>query len=88
MSNSPEVVTITEAKANWSRLVRRAESGEEIIITRAGKPCARLVPLLQVSRRAIAGMDAGRIWIADDFNETPKDIIDSFYDSRIDGGQE
>ena len=88
MSTSPAVVSITEAKAQWSRLIRRVESGEEIIITRSGVPCARLLPAVQVSRRKIAGMDRGRIWIAEDFNDTPKDIIDSFYDSRIDGGSE
>ena len=82
------MVSITQAKANWSRLVRRAESGEEIIISRAGKHVARLAPLVQFSRRGMTGMDAGRVWIADDFNDTPKDIIDSFYDSRIDGGPE
>jgi prevent-host-death family protein len=78
MSTSPAVVSITEAKATWSRLVHRVASGEEIIITRSGVPCARLIPVVQVSRRSIAGMDRRRIWIAEDFNDTPKDISDSF----------
>ena len=36
---------IHEAQANLSRLIVRVEHGEEIIISRAGKPVAKLVPL-------------------------------------------
>ncbi|UVK44806.1 type II toxin-antitoxin system prevent-host-death family antitoxin [Mesorhizobium sp. AR07] len=37
-------VSITEARARLSELVRRAKAGEEIVITRRGKPVARLLP--------------------------------------------
>ena len=37
-------ISVTEAKAQLTALVRRAESGEEIVLTRHGKPAARLVP--------------------------------------------
>lgn len=80
---SPKQVNIHEAKTNFSRLVERAQGGEEIIIARDGHPCARLMPLAQVSRRSMAGKFAGRIWMADDFMETPQDIIDSFYESKF-----
>lgn len=40
-----QTVNIHEAKTQFSRLVDQAESGEEIVIARAGKPVARLVPL-------------------------------------------
>jgi prevent-host-death family protein len=43
---------IHEAQANLSRLIARVEQGEEIIISRAGKPVAKLVPLT-------AGREAG-----------------------------
>lgn len=38
-------ITIHEAKTNLSRLVRRAEAGEEIILARGSKPVAKIVPL-------------------------------------------
>jgi prevent-host-death family protein len=76
-------VNIHEAKTNFSRLVERAEAGEEIIIARDGHPCARLVPLAAGSRSSMTGMDMGRIWIADDFDTTPQDVIDSFYNSKF-----
>jgi prevent-host-death family protein len=39
------MVNVHEAKTNFSRLIERAHSGEEIILAKAGKPWARLVPL-------------------------------------------
>lgn len=39
------VVNVHEAKTNLSRLLERAHAGEEIILAKAGKPYARLVPL-------------------------------------------
>jgi len=81
--SSPLQMNIHEAKTNFSQLVERAEAGEEIIIARDGHPCARLVPLAAGSRSKMTGMDLGRIWIADDFDATPQDVIDSFYNSKF-----
>ncbi len=39
------IVNIHEAKTHLSRLLERVQAGEEIILAKAGKPCARLVPL-------------------------------------------
>ena len=44
-------VNIHEAKTNFSKFVDRASKGEEIIIARAGKPLARLVPIAPVTRK-------------------------------------
>lgn len=41
----PASVNIREAKANFSKLIRRAEAGEEIVIRRGRKPVARIAPL-------------------------------------------
>lgn len=41
------LVNIHEAKAQFSRLVERVARGEEIVIGKAGKPVAKLVPLLK-----------------------------------------
>jgi prevent-host-death family protein len=50
-------VSVTEAKGQLTDLVRRAEGGEEVVLTRHGQPAARLVPIKapanQVSRRAV-----------------------------------
>jgi prevent-host-death family protein len=44
-------VNIAEAKAKLSELIDRAVSGEEIVIARAGKPMARLVPVREIQPR-------------------------------------
>jgi prevent-host-death family protein len=46
------IVNIHEAKTHFSRLVDRAHAGEEIIVAKAGKPYARLVPLKERTERA------------------------------------
>jgi len=62
----PTVVNIHAAKTHFSRLVERAAAGEEIVIARAGRPLARLVPLSPARRRP--GLLKGRIRIAADFD--------------------
>jgi prevent-host-death family protein len=63
-----KTVNIHEAKTHLSRLVRRVQSGEEIVIARGGKPVARLVAVEPSTRRAL-GRDRGRFTVPDDFNE-------------------
>jgi prevent-host-death family protein len=63
-----KTVNIHEAKTHLSRLVRRAQAGEEIVIARGGKPVARLVALEASSARSL-GRDRGRFTVPDDFNE-------------------
>ena len=45
------VVNIHDAKTNFSKLVDRAHSGEEIVVAKAGKPWARLTPLESPAER-------------------------------------
>jgi prevent-host-death family protein len=61
-------VTMQEAKTNLSRLLARVSAGEEIIITRAGTPVARLVAVNAIPRQRKLGSAAGRICIAPDFD--------------------
>ena len=61
-------VNIHAAKTHFSRLVDRAASGEEIIIAKAGKPVARLMPLAAPVRRRRFGLLKGKIWISPDFD--------------------
>lgn len=76
-------VNVHEAKTHLSRLLEQVEGGEEIVIARNGKPVARLVahPGKRPDRKP--GSMKGKIWVADDFDETPQEVIDSFYDSEI-----
>ena len=58
--------TVHEAKTHLSRLLRRAEAGEEVVITRSGLPVARLAPVYE-SRRSF-GQDRGHFVVPDDFD--------------------
>ena len=49
-------------------MLARAQAGEEIIIARAGKPVARLVPLRSASPLRRPGLLAGRVRMSDDFD--------------------
>ena len=79
--NPPTVVNMHEAKTHLSRLVERVEGGEEIVIGRAGKPVAKLVPYTaERPKRTGYGAWKGRVWIADDFDDPlPPEIVDAFY---------
>jgi len=72
-------VNIHEAKTQLSRLLGRVENGEEITIARAGKPVARLVPLVHKIGRRIPGTAKGIIIMADNFDEPlPDEIMQAF----------
>ncbi len=62
-------VNVHEAKTHLSRLLERVQRGEEIVIARAGKPVARLVPVEPVERRRPIGRYRGQIWMSEDFDE-------------------
>jgi len=68
-----------EAKTHLSQLVERALAGEEIVVTRRGKPAVKLTPVTPTGgREALFGCMAGEIEIADDFDELPDDIAEAF----------
>lgn len=72
-------VNIHAAKTHFSRLVERAAKGEEIIIAKAGKPVARLMPLAEPARRRRPGLLKGKIKIAEDFDAPlPEEILRLF----------
>lgn len=67
------------AKTTLSKLVERAEAGEDVVIARNGKPAVRLVPVAPKPRLADSrGMFRGQIHMADDFDELPDDIAEAF----------
>lgn len=78
----PSEVNIHEAKTHLSRLVDRVEAGEEILIARAGKPAARLVPLAPRPHTRELGVWRGRVVIHDDFDELPDELASAFRGER------
>ena len=73
-------VNLYEAKTKLSELVDRVAAGEEIVIAKAGKPKARLVPIAPPRPRRKPGIWKGKVWIADDFDAPlPRDILAKFY---------
>lgn len=68
-----------QAKSQLSRLVERAQKGEEVILARDGKPVARLVPIApEALQPRIPGGWEGRVRISDDFDELPPDLLAGF----------
>jgi antitoxin (DNA-binding transcriptional repressor) of toxin-antitoxin stability system len=55
-----------------------AVAGEEIVIAKAGRPYVRLTPVLPERTSRVFGLLRGKIRIADDFDETPSEVIALF----------
>ena len=74
-----DTINLYEAKTNLSSLVERAAAGEEIIIAKAGRPLARLVPLAKRTKPREFGFLAGQVVVGDDFNDPlPGDLQKAF----------
>lgn len=78
-----EIVNVHAAKTNLSRLLERAEAGEEIVIGRAGKPVAKLVPYVPERPKRIFGRLKGQIVIHGDFDADNEEIAREFEDSVL-----
>ena len=61
-------VNIHEAKTHLSRLLVRVAAGEEVLISKAGRPVARLVPVTKGNPRRTPDRDKGKGWVARDFD--------------------
>jgi prevent-host-death family protein len=75
---SEPTVNIHEAKTHLSRLIERVEAGEELVIARAGRPVARLVPFRPRTTPREPGLWRGSILLAADFDRTPEAVLDDF----------
>ncbi len=73
---------IHEAKTHLSRLVERAAAGEEIVIAKAGKPMAKLVPYVKATSPRQPGCWRGKVMIHDDFDVLPEDVAAAFRGER------
>jgi len=79
MRSAPRsTVNIHEAKTQLSRLLARAEAGQEVVIARAGRPVARLIAFAPRRAPRRLGLWRGQGWIAPDFDETPEALVALF----------
>jgi prevent-host-death family protein len=77
-----QTVNIHEAKTNFSKLIDAVSGGEEIVIARAGKPAARLVPIQGQKVVRKPGALKGKIRIADDFDAPLPDDLQAAFEGR------
>ncbi len=81
-----QIINISDAKANFSKLIEQVLRGEVVIIGKAGKPVAKLVPydFDKSPRRLGAGRWKGKIWIADDFDDRSEAMVKRFTGEAVD----
>ena len=72
----PTVVNMHDAKSSLSRLVKRAASGEQILIANHGKPVAMLTRIPAAHKKIPWDVFKGKIEMADDFDAPLKDFKD------------
>ena len=78
MKTESEIVNVHTAKTNLSRLLERAEAGEEIVIGRAGKPVAKLVRYETPRPKRVFGLLKGQIVVHGDFDADNEAIAAEF----------
>jgi prevent-host-death family protein len=71
-----DAISIHEAKTHFSRLIARAEQGEEIVVRRGPTPVAKIVAYRVPTTPRAPGALRGQIALADDFDETPPEFDD------------
>ena len=74
-------LNIHAAKTHFSKLLEEVEDGEEVVIAKAGKPIARLVPIEKTGRRKL-GVLAGRLTVPDDFDAPLPDEVLAAFEGR------
>jgi prevent-host-death family protein len=73
------IFNLYDAKTRLSDLVDRAADGEEIVIAKAGRPMARLLPIKKQPPRRRAGFLKGKVRVAADFDAPlPPDLLARF----------
>lgn len=76
------MVNVYEAKTHLSRLLERVAEGEEVVIARAGRPVARLVPIDRRNKPRVPGAWRGQVRIAEDFDVLPEELAAAFRGDR------
>jgi prevent-host-death family protein len=74
-----KTVNVHEAKTHLSRLLERVSEGEEVVIAKAGKPVARLVPAGERPERRKPGSASGLVVVGGDFDAPlPEEVLEAF----------
>jgi len=76
-------VNIHEAKTHLSRLLQKVREGEEVVISRAGVPVAKLVGVAPKQEVRPLGIARGEIWMAEDFDTPMPELEALFYDAPV-----
>lgn len=76
------IVNVHEAKTHLSKLLRRVEAGEDVLIGRAGQPVARLTRIATDEPRPL-GTWRGRVQIADDFDAPSDEVAGRFFGGAV-----
>ena len=77
-----ETVNIYDAKTRLSQLVDRAAGGEDVVVSRNGKPLVRITQLIEPKRRVRFGLLKGKLRIAPDFDAPLPDEILAGFEGR------
>ncbi len=82
-----ESYNIHAAKTHLSKLIDKVEHGEEIIISRAGKPVVKMMPYVNPQTPAEKprqfGQWTGKVWYAPDYDQADAMIEKMFNESEI-----
>jgi prevent-host-death family protein len=76
-------INIYAAKTQLSRLVDQVNAGEEVVITRHGRPVARLVPAGEQRQRRKLGTLKGKVWMSDDFDAPLPNDLQGLFEGRV-----
>ncbi len=78
------ITNISEAKSSLSALITQVEKGHKVIIGKAGKPVAMLIPYrVDTTPRKLGGTWAGKVKMADDFDSLPPALAEAFYGKSV-----
>ena len=77
-----EIINIHEAKTHLSRIVDKVAAGAEVVIAKAGKPMARLSPIVASPKAKKLGILKGKIKVPDDFNAPLDESVIADFEGR------
>lgn len=72
------IINIYEAKTQLSKLIEEALRGEEVIISKAGKPLVCIIPFQSTIKKRQPGYWKGKVKIAKDFDKLPAELLSAF----------
>lgn len=74
-----QIFNIHQAKTQLSKLIEKAQNGDEVIIAKAGKPVVKLTSYKQPLKPRKPGLLKGKISVPDNFNDEDEEINKLFY---------